>query len=47
MKRISFLVIHLLICGMILPLFANYPTENGCEDKCKCEADNDKKGRRK
>ena len=47
MKRISFLVIHLLICGMILPLFANYPTENGCEDKCKCEADNDKKGEAK
>ena len=45
MKKLSVLVMLLIACGMMLPSFANLPTEDGCDDECgNCEKEGSEEG---
>ena len=45
MKKLSIFVMFLIACGIMLPVLANLPTENGCDKKCgKCEKKGTKEG---
>ena len=45
MKKLSVLVMLLIACGMMLPSFANLPTEDGCDDECgNCEKEGAEEG---